>query len=166
MEPPGGRTFLRYGCSQISISQTIENDTDTQHDPLSKTCDESETLVCAALVSEAVYLSRKRRNEETQKRHAKSLSHAFAEQLLKCRAPRTNEQFVGSVHARNQLALLLGHSLVLFCSQCGAVNAGGSLRLLKSQRDGSRESRRKARRKLERGLLPNAQVPTNARRTF
>ena len=35
----------------------------------------------------------------------------------------------------------------MFCSQCGEVNAGRSLRLLKSQCDGSGESRRKARRR-------------------
>ena len=53
-----------------------------------------------------------------------------------------------SIHAGHQLALLQEHSEVFFCSQCGAVNAGGPLGLLKSQCDGTGESRRKARRKL------------------
>ena len=85
------------------------------------------------------------------------ISHASAEQL-KSREPRTDEQFVGSIHASHQLALLQKHSKVFYCSQCGAVNARGSLRLLRSQCDGSGESRRKARRKLERGPMLNAQV--------
>ena len=55
---------------------------------------------------------------------------------------------------------------MFFCSQCGAVNGVGSLRLLKSQCDGTGESRRKARRKLERGPMLNAQVPADARRSF
>ena len=134
------------------------------------------------LLSHAVYSSRKRRNEETQKRYAKSLklaervakrklmaqpeiSRASVEQL-KSREPRTDEPFVGFIHASHQLALLQKHSKVFYCSQCGAVIAGGSLRLLKSQCDGSGESRRKARCKLERGLMLNAQVPEDARRSF
>ena len=134
------------------------------------------------LLSHAVYSSKKRRNEETQKRHAKSLklaervakrklmaqpeiSHASAEQL-KSREPRTDEKLVGSIHASHQLALWQEHSKVFFSCQCGAVNAGGSLRLLKSQCDVSGESRRKARRKIERGLMLNAQVPADARRSF
>ena len=40
----------------------------------------------------------------------------------------------------------------------------GTLRLLKSQCDGTGESRQKARRKLERSLVPNAQVTADARR--
>ena len=48
----------------------------------------------------------------------------------------------------------------------GAVNAGGSLRLLKSLCDGSDESRQRARRKLERGLMPNEHVVSDAKRTF
>ena len=125
------------------------------------------------LLLHAVSSSRKRRNKETQKRVAKrkligqpEISHASAEQLLKSREPRTDEQFVGSIHAGHQLALLQEHSKVFFCSQCGVVNAGGSLRLLKSQCDGTGESRRKARRKLERGLMLNAQELGDARRSF
>ena len=55
---------------------------------------------------------------------------------------------------------------MFFCTQCGAVNAGGALRLLKSQCDGSGESRQKARRKLERGLMPNELVMADAKRAF
>ena len=40
------------------------------------------------------------------------------------------------------------------------------LRLLKSQCDGSGESRQKARRKLERGLMPNEQVMADAKHAF
>ena len=45
-------------------------------------------------------------------------------------------------------------------------NAGGALRLLKSLCDGSGESRQKARRKLERGLMPNEHVMAEAKRAF
>ena len=72
-------------------------------------------------------------------------SHAIAEQILRSREPSTDRHFVDAIHARHQ-----EHSQVFFCRQCGAVNAGGSLRLLKSQCDGSGEARRKATRKLER----------------
>ena len=70
------------------------------------------------------------------------------------------------MHVSHQLALLHGHENVLFCTQCGAVNAGGALRLLKSQCDGSGESRQKARRKHERGLMPNEHVMADAKRAF
>ena len=55
---------------------------------------------------------------------------------------------------------------MFFCTQCGAVNAGGALRLLKSQCDGSGESRQKARRKLERGLMLNEHVMADAKRAL
>ena len=55
---------------------------------------------------------------------------------------------------------------VFFCKECGAVNAGGTLRLLKSQCDGTGESRQRARRKLERGLMPYEQVTADAKRAF
>ena len=55
---------------------------------------------------------------------------------------------------------------VFFCKQCGAVNAGGTLRLLKSLCDGTGESRQKARCELERGLMPNEQVTADAKRAF
>ena len=70
------------------------------------------------------------------------------------------------MHVSHHLALLHGHENVFFCTQCGAVNAGGALGLLKSQCDGSGESRQKARRKLERGLMPNEQVKADAKRAF
>ena len=53
-----------------------------------------------------------------------------------------------------------------FSAASGAVNSGSSLRLLKSQCGGSGESRRKARRKLERGLMPSALIPADASRGF
>ena len=43
---------------------------------------------------------------------------------------------------------------------------GGSPRLLKSLCDGSGESRQKARRKFERGLVPNEHVVADAKRAF
>ena len=52
--------------------------------------------------------------------------------ILRSQAPRTDEKFPGVIHVSHQLALLHGHENVFFCTQCGAVNAGGSLRLLKS----------------------------------
>ena len=70
-------------------------------------------------------------------------SHAFAEQMLRSREPSTDRHFVDAIHAGHQLALLQELSKVFFCRQCGAVNAGGSLRLLKSQCDRSGEARRK-----------------------
>ena len=48
----------------------------------------------------------------------------------------------------------------------GAVDAGGALRLLKSQCDGSGESRQKARRKQERDLMPKERVVADAKRAF
>ena len=70
-------------------------------------------------------------------------SHAFAEQILRSREPSTDRHFVDAIHASHQLALVQEHSKVFFCRQWGAVNAGGSLRLLKSQCDRSGEARRK-----------------------
>ena len=94
------------------------------------------------------------------------ISHEAAELILRNQAARTDEKFPGTIHVSHHLALLHGHENLFFCTQCGAVNAGGALRLLKSQCDGSGESRQKARRKLERGLLPNEQVMADAKRIF
>ena len=69
-------------------------------------------------------------------------------------------------HVSHQLALLHGHENVFFCTRCGAVNAGGSLRLPKSQFDRSGESRQKASCKLERALMPNEHVVAAANRAF
>ena len=149
----------------------------------SHTCEEAETLVGVTLVSRAVYSSRKRRIRETQKRQAKSLNlaekvarrkrmalpenrHAFAKQMLRSREPSTDGHLVDAIHDSHQLALLQEHSKVFFCRPCGAVNAGGSLRLLESRCDESGVARRKARRKLERGQMPNAQVSADAGRRF
>ena len=125
------------------------------------------TFAGAVLVSHAAYSSRQRRNSETQKCQAKSLKHAdrLAKSKLMAQPEigHALEQLLEfAIHASHQIALLQDHSNVFFCSQCGAVNAGGSLRLLKSQRDGSGGSRRKARRKRERGLMPCC----DARRAF
>ena len=94
------------------------------------------------------------------------ISHEAAELISRNQAARTDEKFPGTIHVSHHLALLHGHENVFFCTQCGAVNAGGALRLLKSQCDGSGESRQKARRKLERGLIPNEHVMTDAKRAF
>ena len=135
------------------------------------------------LVSRATCISRKKRNLETVQRQSKALkkvqrdakrkfvaqpeiSHEAAELTFRNQAARTDEKFPGTMHVSHHLALLHGHENVSFCTQCGAVNAGGALRLLKSQCDGSGESRQKARRKLERGLLPNEQVMADAKRAF
>ena len=83
------------------------------------------------------------------------ISHEAAEAMQRSQAARTDEKFPGIIHVSHQLALSHGHENVFFCTQCGAVNAGGSLRLLKSLCDGSGESRQKGRRKLERGLMPH-----------
>ena len=123
------------------------------------------------LVSRATYISRKKRNRETCWRQCKALkrvqreakrklvaqpemSHEAAEAILRGQAPRTDEKFPGIIHVSHQLALLHGHENVFLYTQCGVVNAGGSLRLLKSLCDGSGDSRQRARRKLERGLMP------------
>ena len=132
------------------------------------------------LVSWATYISRKKRNLETVQRHSKALkkaqrdakrtqpeiSHEAAELIFRNQAARTDEKSPGAIHVSNHLAMLHGHENVFFCTQCGAVNAGGALRLLKSQCDGSGESRQKARRKLERGLMPNEHVMADAKRAF
>ena len=135
------------------------------------------------LVSRAMYISRKRRNCETCWRQSKALkrvqreakrkfaaqpeiSHEAAEAILRSQARRTDEKFPGIIHVSHQLALLHGHENVSFYTQCGAVNAGGTMRVLKSLSDGSGESRQKARRKLERGLMPNEHVVADAKRAF
>ena len=115
------------------------------------------------LVSRATYISRKKRNLKTVQRHSKALKKAQRD------AKRTQPEIsheAGTIHVSNHLAMLHGHENVFFCTQCGAVNAGGALRLLKSQCDGSGESRQKARRKLERGLMPNEHVMADAKRAF
>ena len=135
------------------------------------------------LVSRAAFISRKIRNRETCRRQSKAfkraqreakrklvaqpeISHEAAEAILRSQAARTDEKFTGIIHVRHQLALLHGHENVFFCGQRGAVNAGGSLRLLKSLCDGSGESCQAARRKLERGLMPNEHVVSGAKRAF
>ena len=87
------------------------------------------------------------------------ISHEAADKILRNQATRTDEHFQGIIHASHRLALLHRHDKVFFCKQCGAVNAGGTL---KSLCDGTGESRQKARRKLERGLMPNEQVTADA----
>ena len=111
------------------------------------------------LVSRATYTSRKKRNLETvqskalkkTQRDAKrkfiaqpEISHEAAELILRNQAARTDEKFSGTIHVSHHLALLHGHENVFFCTQCGAENAGGALRLLKSQCDGSGEFRQKS----------------------
>ena len=121
------------------------------------------------LVSRATYISRKRRNWETRQRQSKAykraereakrklmvqpeISHDATEQIPRSQATRNDENFFGALRVSHQLTLLHGHANVFFCKRCGAVNAGGTLRLLKSQCDGTGEYRQKARRKLERGF--------------
>ena len=135
------------------------------------------------LVSRATYTTRKKRYRETCWRQFKAhesaqrqakrkivvqpeISHEAAEAILRSQAARTDEKFPGIIHVSHQLALLHGHENVFFCTQCGAVNAGGSLRLLKSLYEGSGETRQKARRRLERGSMPNEHVVAGAKRAF
>ena len=126
-----------------------------------------------------VYAIRKRRNRETQRRQVKVFEPTEREAKRKLLAQRefirhpcrccktgrttTDEHFGGSFHARHHLALLHENSGVFFCNQCGTSNSSGTQRLLKSQRDGSGESRRKARRKFEKDLMPNARVRADAK---
>ena len=109
------------------------------------------------LVSRATYISRKKRNLETVQRQSKALKKAQR---------GAKRKFVAQPEISHEAAERGRHENVFFCTQCGAVNAGGALRLLKSQCDGSGESRQKARRKLERGLLPNEHVMADAKRAF
>ena len=98
------------------------------------------------LVSRATYISRKKRNLETVQQQSKALkkaqrdakrkfvaqpeiSHEAAELILRNQVTRTDE-FPGTIHVSHHLALLHGHENVFFCTQCGAVNAGGALRLI------------------------------------
>ena len=72
--------------------------------------------------------------EHRKKRHAKSLkladrvtkrklmaqpeiSHAFAEQLLRNREPRTDEHGADAIHASHKLAVVQDHSIVFVCCQ-------------------------------------------------
>ena len=95
-----------------------------------------------------------------------TLSQKAAEHILRSQATRTDEKLPGIIHVSHQLSLLHGHASVFFCKQCGAVNAGCTLRLLKSLCDGTGESRQKARRKLECGLMPNEHVTADAKCAF
>ena len=80
------------------------------------------------LVSRATYISRKKRNLETVQRHSKALKKAQRDAKRKFRnqAARTDEKIPGTIHVSHHLALLHGHENVFFCTQCGAVNAGGA----------------------------------------
>ena len=95
------------------------------------------------LVSRATYISREKRNLETVQRQSKALkkaqrdakrkfvaqpeiSHEAAELILRNQAARTDGKFPGTIHVSHHLALLHGHENVFFCTQCGAVNAGGT----------------------------------------
>ena len=105
--------------------------------------------------------TRKKRNQETVQRHSKALkkaqrdaklkivaqpeiSHEAAELILRNQAIRTDE--ISWYHSRQPPTRLAAWSRerVFLNTQCGAVNASGALRLLKSQCDGSGESRQKA----------------------
>ena len=127
------------------------------------------------LVSRATYIIRKRRNWETRQRKSKAykraegeakrellaqpeISYEAAQQILRSQATRTDDNFPGIIHVRHQLALPLPWPHRCVC----CANSVGTLRLLKSLCDGTGESRQKARRKLERGLMPNEQVTTDA----
>ena len=70
------------------------------------------------------------------------INHAAAERLLRDREARTDGSFTGAIHASHQLALLAGCTDVFFWS------------------------RRKARRKLGRGLMLDESVPADAKRAF
>ena len=54
------------------------------------------------------------------------ISHEAAELILRNQVIRTDEKFPGTIHVSHHLALLHGHENVFFCTQCGAVNAGGA----------------------------------------
>ena len=93
-----------------------------------------------------------------------SKAHKRAERVAKRElSTKPLSKYCGVRQPAPTIALLHGHDKVFFCKQCGAVNAGGTLRLLKSLCDGTGESRQKAKRKLERGLMPIEQVTAEAR---
>ena len=91
------------------------------------------------------------------------ISHEAAELILRNQAARTDEKFPGTIHVSHHLAWARER---VFLHTVWSVNAGGALRVLKSQCDGSGESRQKARRKLERGLMPNEHVMADAKSAF
>ena len=125
------------------------------------------------LVSRTTNIRRKRRNWETRQRQSKAHKRAEREAKRKLlaqpeisheAAARTDENIpVPYTSATNSLCCMVT-TMCFFCKQCGAVNAGGTLRLLKSLCDGTGESRQKARRKLERGLMPDEQVTADGKR--
>ena len=152
-----GWTLPPLGYSQILTTA------ETQHIPLPSTCEETGTFAGSVHVSHAAYSSRKRRNRETRKRQAKSLkpadreakrkllaqreiSHVLAEQLPRSREPRTNEHL--AFDSRKPSACTFARPLKRVSSATSVV------------------SRRKARRKLGRGLMPDAQVLADARRAL
>ena len=166
------------GGTQTSVSRT------RCHAPKTQECGETaEPASVLPLLSHEVCATRKRRNRETRRRQVKAFKHAEREakhellaqpeishttalQMLQDRGTSTDQHFAGSTHASHLLALLRENSDVFLCNQCGALDAGGTLRLLKSRCDGSGEFRCNARRKHERGLMSNARVPADAMRAF
>ena len=128
--------------------------------------------VTLGLVSPAAYWRQSKALKSAQREAKRKLvaqleiSHEAAEAILRSQAARTDEILPGIKYVSHQLALLRGHENVFFCTECGAVNAGGSLRLLKSLCDGSGESHQKARRKFERGLMPTEHVVEDAKRAY
>ena len=142
------------GYSQILTIQTIGTLPRPSASHSQAPCEETGTLAGAVLVSHAAYSSRKRRNRETQQHQAKSLkradrvakrklvaqpeiSHALA--LPRSRDPPTPRQ-------TNTARSLLVQATSLH--SCRTTQTG--------------ESRRRARRKLERGLMLDAQVLADA----
>ena len=100
---------------------------------------------------------RKRRNLETRQRQSKAykraereanckllalpeISHEAAEQVLRSQATLSDEKFSWYQTRQSPALPLTWPRQCFFCKQCAAVNAGGTLRLLKSLCDGTGES--------------------------
>ena len=94
------------------------------------------------------------------------ISHEAAEATLRSQAPRTDENFPGIITRQPSACSVTRPRERVFLYTMRCCQRCWSLRLLKSLCDSSGESRLKARRKLERGLMPNEHVVADAKRAF
>ena len=89
------------------------------------------------------------------------ISHEAAELISRSQATRTVENFPGIT---SSLSCMVTPSVFLQTVWCR--QRWWDTELLKSLCDGTGESRQKARRQLERALMPNEQVTADVKRAF
>ena len=136
---------------------TSEHDVRTTFSLLPPGKGATETQALQARASKKASLQAKRGKPRDQPRSSRTYAYEAGSRLRRS---------FRDIHDSDQLATLRGRDDVFFCRLCVEVNAGGSLRPLKLWSDGSGESRRKARRKLDRGTMSNDRVRADAGRAI